>query len=181
MNKQIMALGVLSSILFFPANAAAFYVGASFGESKTDVDFDGTKTSTDRDTALSLSVGMTLPIPLIPIRGEIEYMQLNSSLPTGDVSTNGVAANAYVGLPLFPIIKPYVGMGLAYLQQEIGDAEKSDWLLTPQYMLGLDISLPLIPIAGGIEYRYIDADFTRDSTKYNSGISSILIKARFEF
>lgn len=179
MNKEIMSLTlVLSSVLLLSTKADAFYIGGSFGQSETKVK----GTSVDEDLAFSLYAGMTLPIPLIPIRGEVEYMHLKSSEDNSDVKTHGAAANAYIGLPLLPIIKPYIGVGLGYLQQDIKGSDKSDWEVTPQYMVGFDISLPIIPIAGGVEYRYIDTDFKNDDMgKYKSKIHAFFIKARWKF
>lgn len=178
MNKKVLSLS-LAGLILASANANAFYVGAGVGSSKAKID----GSSLDKDTAFSLSAGMSIPLPLIPIRGEVELFNLKSSDDSVTGKITGAAANAYVGLPLLPIVKPYVGMGLAYSQLK-GDGEKSDWQVVPQYMLGLDLSLPLIPVAGGIEYRYMDTkfdgkDFGDDGVK--TKVHTVMMKGRFHF
>ncbi len=189
MNKKLLSMALVLSSLVLAGNANAFYVGGSLGQSKTKL--DGFNVDMDAKTAFSLSAGMELPLPLIPLRAEVEYLHLNSSKDGVDGETYGAGVNAYVGLPLLPIIKPYVGFGLGYLQQEVETRDamgediknSSDWTLTPQYMLGLDVSLPLLPIAGGVEYRYIDTEFdgfTGDQSS-KSKIHTFLVKARYKF
>lgn len=183
MNKKILVASLFSAMVLSSVNANAFYVGAGVGNSKTEVN----DTKIDSDSAFSVYTGLSIPLPLIPIRGEVEYAQFSSSENgVGDVKTYGVAANAYVGLPLFPLIKPYVGMGLGYMQQKVEptgmSSKKSDWAVVPQYMIGVDVDLPLIPVAGGVEYRYIDASFDGDAgSEYDSKIHTILVKGRLKF
>ncbi len=182
MNKKLLSLS-LAGLILASANANAFYVGAGVGSSKAKID----GTSFDKDAAFSVYTGMSIPLPLIPIRGEVEIFNLKSEKDSINTKIQGAAANAYVGLPLLPIVKPYVGMGLAYSQlKESGDfgTMKSDWAVRPQYMLGLDLSLPLIPVAGGIEYRYMDTtfdgkDFGSDGVK--GKIHTVMMKGRFHF
>ena len=59
---------------------------------------------------------------------------------------------------------------------------KSHWEIVPQYITGIDLDLPSIPIAGSLEYRFIRHDFDFDDmekrkTKYNI----FLVKARIKF
>lgn len=189
MNKKLLTAGVVASVLFGASlKADAFYVGAGVGSSKTKISADE-KINMDGKTAFSVYSGMEIPLPLIPIRAEVEYLQLDSDKNGFDAKTYGVGANAYVGLPLLPIVKPYIGMGLGYMKQELkddGDKVKSDWTVVPQYMLGLDVSLPLIPIAGGVEYRYLDTKFkgfNDDDGDFSakSKIHTFLVKARVKF
>lgn len=200
MNTKIISTGlILSSLILMAPKADAYYIGASVGSSKTKVSVED-KINMQSKTAFTVSTGMEIPLPLIPIRAEVEYLQLNSDKDGADLKTYGVGANAYVGLPLLPIIKPYVGMGLGYLKQDLkmpvdfdGDdiyeskvKTKSDWTVVPQYMIGLDVSLPIIPVAGGVEYRYIDSKFkgfndTEEDFNAKSKIHTFLMKARIKF
>lgn len=201
MNTKIISTGlILSSLILMAPKADAYYIGASVGSSKTKVRVDDMNIKGDEKTAFSVYSGMEIPLPLIPIRAEIEYLHLKSDKDGSDATTYGASANAYVGLPLLPIIKPYVGMGLGYMQQELkmpadfdGDdiyeskvKTKSDWTVVPQYMIGLDVSLPIIPVAGGVEYRYIDSKFkgfndTEENFNAKSKIHTFLMKARIKF
>ena len=60
-------------------------------------------------------------------------------------------------------------------------SDKTDWKVVPQYMVGLDVDLPLIPVAGGIEYRYIDTSFEEDGDKFDTKIQTVLVKGRIKF
>lgn len=183
MNKKILSLSVAALVLA-SANANAFYVGAGVGSSKTKLE----DTTYDKDAAFSVYTGMSIPLPLIPIRGEVELFNLKSEKNTDEGKIQGAAANAYIGLPLLPIIKPYIGMGLTYSQLKASSVIgtlKSDWGVRPQYMIGLDLSLPLIPVAGGIEYRYMDStfdgkDFSGDDS-IKAKVHTIMMKGRFSF
>lgn len=184
MNKKILSAGLLSAMIFASANANAFYVGAGVGSSKAKVDGD----TYDKETAFTVSAGMSIPLPLIPIRGEVELLNLKSGDDEVEGKIYGAAANAYVGLPLLPIVKPYVGMGLAYSQMKYSDTSipfsgKSEWKVRPQYMIGLDLDLPLIPIAGGIEYRYMDTSFGGKDfpTDVDTKVHTVLVKGRVYF
>lgn len=200
MNTKIISTGlILSSLILMAPKADAYYIGASVGSSKTKVRVDDMNIKGDEKTAFSVYSGMEIPLPLIPIRAEIEYLHLKSDKDGSDATTYGASANAYVGLPLLPIIKPYVGMGLGYMQQELkmpiveddGSIsgklkDKSDWTVVPQYMIGLDVSLPIIPVAGGVEYRYIDTKFKGFNDEdgdfsAKSKIHTFLMKARIKF
>ena len=182
MNKKILSVCLLSAVIFASDNANAFYIGAGAGTSKTKVE----DVSVDNKNSFVLSAGYKLPLPFVPIRGELEYLQFQSEEDgIGSTKTYGVSANAYVGLPLLPIVKPYVGMGFGYMQQKISpvgySSDKSDWKVVPQYMIGLDVDLPLLPVAGGVEYGYMDSSFDDDSGKYDSKIHTFLVKGRFYF
>ena len=120
MNKKILCASlIVSALLGSSFDANAFYVGASVGSSKTKITSGDMGINGDGKTAFSVYSGMEIPLPLIPIRAEIEYLQLDSDKDGYDAKTYGVGANAYVGLPLLPIIKPYVGMGLGYMKQDL--------------------------------------------------------------
>ena len=175
MNKKLLSLSVAALVLA-STNANAFYIGAGAGSSK--VKSEGA--TLDGKASFVVSTGMSIPLPLIPIRGEVELMNLEAKEDNTKGKIYGAAANAYIGLPLLPIIKPYIGMGLSYTQLKIsgsGISDKSDWKVAPQYMLGLDLSLPLIPVAGGVEYRYMDTKY--DDTKVKS--HTVMVKGRFTF
>ena len=175
MNKKLLA-AALAAIAFSATDAGAFYIGAAGGTSRTKID------GTDFGTAgaFTMAAGLSIPVPLFPIRAEAEYLSLKSTDDNIDARTYGFAANGYVNLPLLPIVHPYIGFGLASLKQEaVGSS--SDSKIAPQYMAGLDIDIPLVPVAGGVEFRYIDAKFDYSGTKAKSKIASLLFKVRYSF
>jgi opacity protein-like surface antigen len=190
MNKKLLSGIAALAVVAGAGNASAFYAGLSLGESTTKLKGPGGSgwDKANSDVSYTAAFGMSLPIPLMPIRAEVEYLSLNSDGGDFDsAKTTGFGANAYVGLPLLPIIKPYLGFGIANLEQKVADPGgspeyKSDRKTVPQYMIGLDLDIPLLPVAGGIEYRYIDAKFDYDGIgKVKSKIESVLVKARFSF
>ena len=180
MNKKILSLSIAA--ILASTNANAFYIGAGVGSSKAKIDDN----KLDKDSALSVYTGMTIPLPLIPIRGEVELFNFKSEDDNLKGKIYGASANAYIGLPLLPIVKPYIGFGLGYAQlkgEEASITMKSDWKVVPQYMLGLDLNLPLIPVAGGIEYRYMDTKFDGDdfTDKVKAKVHTVMLKGRFTF
>jgi opacity protein-like surface antigen len=175
MDKKLLAAALAMSA-FAAADASAFYIGAAGGTAKTEI--EGTKIGSD--AAFTVAAGIGIPLPLFAIRAEGEYLQLKSSDDALDAKTYGFAANGYVNLPLLPIVHPYVGFGLASLKQEAAGM-KSDSKVAPQYMIGLDVDIPLLPIAGGVEFRYIDVDFDYSGAKNNSKIQTVLAKVRYSF
>ncbi len=192
MNKKLLSMALFSVLSLSSVGAEAFYVGMGLGSSSVDPrNLGGGPNARKHEGKFSytVSAGMELPVPLIPIRAEVEYLNFKSSIQA-DAKTriNGFAANVYVGLPLIPVVKPYVGFGLGSIKQVFNlgpsdtDYYKSDNGLTPQYMIGLDLDLPIIPVAGGVEYRYVDKkfDFPRIG-KMRSTVSTVLAKVRFKF
>ena len=185
MNKKLLIASFAVLACLAGKETKAFYAGLSVGA--TDTKVDGNKIGTG--TSYTAAIGTSIPLLITSIRAEAEYMSLVSSgeKDGGNLdraTTSGYGLNAYLDLPLLPLIKPYIGFGLAHMKQEIrdlaGDKYKSKSDLTPQYMIGLDASIPLLPIAGGIEWRYIDTKFDYDG-KVKSSISSFLVKARVYF
>ena len=98
----------------------------------------------------------------------------------------GIAFNSFVGIPLLPILEPYIGIGLVYMREKtrydsFDTWNLSDWKYIPQYMIGIDVDLPTVSIAGGIEYRYIDSSFNFDGDTTDSKLHTFLLKLRFKF
>ncbi|MDR1476772.1 MAG: porin family protein [Rickettsiales bacterium] len=174
--KKLLSSFAIAAVLLASTGAEAFYVGLAGGSAKTKIDGD----SVDPAFSYTVSAGLAFPIPLFPIRAEVEFLNLRSSEDLGSVRTYGFAANGYVDLPLLPIIHPYLGFGLASMKQSAG-GDKSDSKVAPQYMLGLDIGIPLLPLHAGVEYRYIDADFDYSGIESTSKIHAFLLKARYTF
>ena len=175
MNKKFLA-ATLAGFLFAAQDAGAFYVGIAGGNSRTKIE----DTKIGSGNSFTIAAGIGLPIPLFSIRAEAEYLNLRSSDDDFSARTHGLAANGYLNLPLLPIVRPYLGFGLANLKQK-SFGETSSSKITPQYMAGLDISIPLLPIAAGIEYRYIDTKFDYDGLEASSKVRTALAKIRYTF
>jgi opacity protein-like surface antigen len=180
MNKKILTLASIAAIAAAAPADAFVYAGVGVGTAKTKV--EGTKY--DSAASYVVAAGMELPIPLVPVRAEFEYSSLGSEKDGVDSTFSGMGVNAYVGLPLLPLIKPYIGFGLTNAALKIdgnGSNVKTNSEVVPQYMVGLDVSIPLIPVAGGIEYRYIDTRFDKDGVDYKTKVSAVLAKIRVDF
>ena len=206
MNKKLLSLTVLTlrGTTSYKADAM-FYVNGSAGVSISDV----TAVKTKNKMGYGFAAGVNLPVPIVSIRGEAEFSSLNSAKLGVDFGTinvnqidNNIKANminVYVGVPPIPLlpIKIYAGYGIgkSELTQEITSSIavpglsastsgtlKSKKDLAQQYMVGLDVSVPLVPVAGGIEYRFMNKDFTMENDrKENIRLHSILGKVRYEF
>ena len=189
MKKNLLAISLIS-VLSLSTSANALYVGGNVGVSKAVFKSDTTD-KLNASVAYSFVAGMELPVPMMPVRAEVEYLNLRSKLlpPSKEyLKTNGFGVNAYVGLPLMPILTPYIGFGLNSMKQSFKvdeDNFKSKRAITPQYMIGLDLDLPLIPVAGGIEYRYMNKKFDYDVNNSvvtnRSKINMFLAKLRVKF
>ncbi len=206
MNKKLLSLTVLTLMATTSYKAdAMFYVNGSAGLSISDV----TAVKTKNKMGYGFAAGVNLPVPIVSIRGEAEFSSLNTAKLGVDFGTinvnqidNNIKANminVYVGVPPIPLlpIKIYAGYGIgkSELTQEITSSIsvpglsgstsgtlKSKKDLAQQYMVGLDVSVPLIPVAGGIEYRFMNKDFTMENDrKENIRLHSILGKVRYEF
>jgi len=187
MNKKVLFASILGLALLSSVDANAMYIGAGVGVSKNELkdNIENQKFSTNG--AYTVSVGYSLPIMFVKPRVELEYSDLLSSEDNDDVKTRGVALNAFVNIPVLPVVTPYVGVGVGYFRQEM-ESDKSDWKVLPQYMAGVDIAIPFSPFAFGAEYRLIDTSFEYDSRKLytpdaslDSKIQAILVKARVNF
>ena len=187
MNKKVLSAGILSLVLLGSVDASAMYIGAGVGMSKNELKDNIESQKFSSNGAYAVSVGYTLPVPTIKPRIELEYSNLLSSEDHDDVKTKGVAANAFVNIPVLPVVTPYVGVGVGYFRQEM-ESEKSDWRVLPQYMAGVDVSIPFFPVAFAAEYRLIDTSFDYDNRKFyepdtslDSKIQSIMVKGRVSF
>jgi opacity protein-like surface antigen len=193
MLKQISLIAVLAAVAVVPSTGAKAYllrpyVGLGLGSSSNTVRV-ATNSGTDRtslngDFAYTFAGGFQVSvIPLISPRVEFEYASFSSSKDGAEADLSGYGLNGYVSLPIMPIVRPYIGVGVMRMKQDVGDI-RSDTATVPQYMLGLDLDIPMIPIAGGIEWRYMnlkaDVDGDPEVNNLRSSVSTILAKVRVQ-
>ena len=181
--KKIFLL-ILANILILPktSKAVSFYSGIGFGDSKGNIE----KNNLKEKNAFTFAIGSSFSIPLFPIRVEAEYLNFDSKKNNYKTNLSGGGINTYVNLPLLPILVPYVGLGLSYLKEENNitytDITKtSSEKIVPQYILGFDLDLPTVIIAGDMEYRYISTSFEFDNKKSDSKYHIFMFKARVKF
>jgi len=194
MLKKISLVAVLAAVAMVPSSGAKAYllnpyIGFALGSSTNtmkvvDIHGDAIKNSLNGDFAYTFAGGFQLDlIPLITPRVEFEYANLSSSKDGVEGNVAGYGVNAYVSLPIMPIVKPYIGVGVMRMTQEL-DGDKSDAGTVPQYMVGLDLDIPMIPIAGGIEWRYMNMKANVDEVSIDtlkSSVSTVLAKIRVQF
>lgn len=187
MKSKLFLSGVLTAMMLGSFDANAMYIGASAGVSKNKLRENIENKTFSSNGAYTVSLGYVIPVPFVKPRVELEYVDLLSSEDHDDVKTRGVAANAFVNIPVLPVVTPYAGVGMGFFRQEM-EYDKSDWKVLPQYMVGLDLSVPMFPLAFAAEYRLIDTSFDYDNRKFyrpnasvDSKIQSILVKGRINF
>ncbi|MBN1783524.1 MAG: outer membrane beta-barrel protein [Alphaproteobacteria bacterium] len=175
--KKISLIALSAITLGFTTPATAgFYGGLGIATAiDSAVDTAGVDAKTSEGNGYSVAVGYE--VPLLPLRVEIESFALSNADLTqgttnvGNRSTDGLMVNAYAGLPI-PLVQPYIGVGTGMAKT-----------LSPTYhtayqgMIGVEVSLPVLPIAVGVEYRYFEMD------EGNSDVTnqSVLAKLRVQF
>jgi opacity protein-like surface antigen len=160
---------ILLAAIFFGlpmTEAKAVYMGVSGGSAGLSV--DGRKAG--RNTAISAYVGTYVPFPVLSLRVGLEYSKVNAELEDRpaygdktDIDTYGLAVNSYLGYDRLPVVKPYVGIGAGIYRQESKSravaSRESAKKGALAYMAGFDIVIPDLPIALGLEYKYLDLTF----------------------
>lgn len=185
MRTKLFLLFFLGMFVFssFDAKAVSFYLGTGLGDSKGRVEH----LHLDNKHAFVFSIGSHFNIPLFPVRTEIEYFNAKMQKDEiGDAKLIGYSLNTYVNIPLLPILVPYVGIGLGTMKEKFksGVADfsgQSNWNFVPQYMVGIDLDLPTVPVAGSMEYRYIERKFDFDVADLKSKYHIFMFKARVKF
>lgn len=178
MNKFLIP--ALAVGLFFGSALSAragMYVSAGIGyaKNKGDVKFSNVKEDYKSSSAYSIALGYDLPV--VPLRFEGEFFSNSAKVEhtKKHVRYNALMGNAYLNLP-FPIVSPYVGAGVGYVRLK-GD-NVSAW----QGMVGVETNIPLVPLKGGLEYRYISSDEAKKSgVDYEYKTHVIMAKIRLEF
>jgi len=126
----------------------------------------------DSNRNVSVALGYQVDFLLKP-RAEIEYLYTRVNYDAHKKDMNSVFINGYLTIP-FPLIDPYVGVGLGHARLNHDDSPVG------QAILGLEYDFSLLPIAVGAEYRYLKLfDKTNGSKKFDDNV--FLIKARYEF
>lgn len=180
MNKSfISALTILS--LFVATKASAdFYIGAGYGLSINEgsVIEEGLNTNYKDSAAYSLSGGIVLPLPLLDLRGEVEYFRTRPD--TKSVGTKQVDAfmlNATGVIPLIPFIDPYVGLGWGYARHN--HANTTAW----QALAGVEYAFATNPFVIGAEYRFFklteDCGKRQNESKYHT--HGLMLKLKYTF
>lgn len=131
------------------------------------------------DAGLGYSAALGYQFSMLRIEGE--YYWSSNSIgnsknewihAAGDIDVSSWFGNAYLDLPLFPIVHPYVGVGVGMTKVEFSDVRVSvegiqlfnqdfttdDSVLGYQFLAGLVVDLPITDLSLSLGYRYILMD-----------------------
>ncbi len=179
--KKHLLYTAFCTVCFGIASAQAdFYAGIGAGASLNN----GSVTHQDivsdyKNTPIySIAGGYELPLPILDIRGEVEYLRIRPNAKYGEDSKfDGVFLNGCADIPFVPVIDPYVGAGIGYTRFD--HKNSTAW----QGIAGVEYGIPVLPVTLAGEYRYMkvtEAGGKWDSkSKFNTNI--FMIKARYSF
>ena len=180
MKKHLKFLTLFTCLLCSATVHAEFYAGLGIGSSFNDGSaYKKTIKSEFKNSPIySLSGGYTLPLPLLDIRGEAEYLRIRPEVKDGRTKQlDGLFLNAYGVIPFVPVIDPYVGFGLGRVRFDHANSYATQW------MLGAEYELPFWPMTIGGEYRYLKVNEITGKanahSKYHTNI--LMLKARYLF
>ncbi len=167
------AMGISSANADFYASIGA---GASLNEGS--VTYEDALQDYKNTPVYAAAVGYELPLPILDVRAEVEYLRIRPEVKHGsDSKFDGVFLNGYADVPLIPVVDPYVGAGIGYTRFEHNNSTAY------QGMLGVEYEVPFMPVSLAGEYRYMkvtEAGGKWDSNaKFHSNI--LMIKARYSF
>jgi len=180
MKKYLYACAVTLSMLGSTALSADFYAGAGygFGFHGGSAYLDGKRGDYDNSAVYSLSGGYILPLPLLDVRGEVEYLRSHTKVK-GQKSRQLDALMGSVSgvIPFVPLVDPYIGLGLGYGRYD--HKSTAAW----QYQMGVEYQFVTVPVAVGAEYRYLKLTETcgkhEDRSKFHSNILMLKLKYLF--
>lgn len=184
MKKILVLAGLIGAITYSSSSFAGLYFGAGYGSSDVSLKSGGTKISPNKESGVfNAYVGYSIDLPIIPyIKAEFSYTRAEFE-KTGvyDATSNTYMINGYMGIPQpIPFLKPYIGAGVGSTQ--IKNAGKSNSGTTYSGMIGLDVSIPLIPLKPGVEYKYTKAtDIDLSGGKVDYTNSQVYFKLVYGF
>lgn len=181
MMKKTTFLSIFLGLTFFSGVAhASFYGGIGAGVSLNDGSvITPTDSESYKNTPIyTLAAGHELPLPILDIRGEAEYVRIRPKVKNeADSKLDAAFLNGYADIPLVPIVDPYVGAGIGYARFDHTNS------VALQGMAGVEYEVPFLPIAFGAEYRYLKVNETGgkwdSSSKFHTNI--LMMKARYAF
>ncbi len=178
------------------------YVGAGFG-STLNTDFNVNDEKWDHDSGVmsfSLMFGAELNEMFrvegeLSINGDSEYKIRDNTWNENYSQTynqKSLMANGYFSVPTGSIIKPYFGLGVGFVKHsvdeiidpDVGTTEtnsKSGTNFAYQGMIGVDFALPNSPLTFGVEYKYLQTEFSEFSNTWDVNSQSVMATARYAF
>ncbi len=179
--KKYLSLVFLLGFLGFSVSASAdFYAGAGIGGSFNDgsVKTNNVKSDFKNSPIYSVFGGYELPLPLLDIRGEVEYLHARPEVKAGrDRKLDALMVNAIGVIPLVPLIDPYVGVGIGRARFDHTNS------FAVQGILGVEYELPALPVTVGGEYRYFKINEAtgkvHSPSKYHTNILMLKLKYLF--
>ncbi len=179
--KNICKMAILMGALALPSiGRADFYIGAGVGSAfnNASLDTDLNFSDYEKSPAYLLSAGFSMPLVITDLRIEAEYLRTRPETKLGHKSTLDAAfANAYLNVPLIPLIDIYAGAGIGAARFEHNTSPAL------QGMLGAEYTPPIIPLTIGAEYRYtkINESAGKSDNTAKFAANMILFKMRYAF
>lgn len=179
--KKYVLIALLLGVLGFSRSASAdFYAGVGLGGSFNDgsVQTNTVKSDFKNSPMYSVFGGYELPLPLLDIRGEIEYLHSRPEVKEGrDRKLDALMVNAIGVIPFVPVIDPYVGIGLGRARFDHTNS------FAVQGILGAEYEIPVLPITVGGEYRYFKINEStgkfHSPSKYHTNVLMLKLKYLF--
>ena len=181
--KKYQIISALAGVFLGIGLAQAdYYISGGFGEAfnggSSRNSITGMKKGYKDSNIYSLAGGYELPLPLLDVRGEVEYLRTRPEVKDGRTKQlDGLFLNAYGDIPLIPVVDPYVGLGVGRVRYDHSNA------FAFQGMLGVEYELPFAPVTVGGEYRYLkineDTGKARAGSKYHANV--LMLKLRYAF
>ncbi len=180
MKKYVYAFIITALLSTALPTSADFYAGAGLGGSFNggSATTDGIRSAYKNTPAYSVFGGYELPLPILDIRGEVEYLHAKPNVKYGrSRKLDGLMLNAYGVIPFVPLIDPYVGLGIGKVRFDHTNS------FAVQGMIGAEYELPIAPITVGAEYRYFKVNETtgkiHSPSKYHTNILMMKLKYLF--
>lgn len=180
MKKYVLIALLLGALGFSRSASADFYAGVGLGGSFNDgsVQTDTVKSDFKNSPMYSVFGGYELPLPLLDIRGEIEYLHSRPEVKEGrDRKLDALMVNAIGVIPFVPVIDPYVGIGLGRVRFDHTNS------FAVQGILGAEYEIPVLPITVGGEYRYFKINEStgkfHSPSKYHTNVLMLKLKYLF--
>ncbi len=176
------------------------YVGAGVG-STLNTEFSAGEDTWEADNSpmnFSLMFGAELNEMFrveaeLNINGDAEYEEYTSATNnySQTYSQSSLMANGYFSIPTGSFIKPYLGLGVGYVKHSFEEKDtfggttttndKSGSNFAYQGMIGLDFALPDSPLTFGVEYKYLQTEFTEFDNVVDITSQSVMATARYAF
>ncbi len=180
MKHKFLITTLCATLMGISTANAGFYAGIGAGAAINEgsVTYENIALDYKNSPIYSAAVGYELPLPILDVRGEVEYLRVRPEINNGqDSKFDGIFLNGYTDIPFVPFVDPYVGAGVGYSRFDHNNSTAY------QGMVGVEYGIPFIPLSLAAEYRYMKVTETGGKWDANAKFhtNTFMIKARFSF